>query len=335
MKSAFSRLCGFDSILPLPDTKNGELTMWRLKTTLLTICSLILLSGLTFTAEAQKKENQETKIYTGQPVMWRAPADIAARDLLLGAGGEAMKPDLSRITFVAAKEGGWSTKYRVLDGKGIEWVAKLSKEAQPETAANRLLWALGYETEIVYLVPELEIQGKGTFKNVKLEARPKDVKRTGLWPWASNPFIGKPEFQGLKIMMVLINNWDMKDDNNAILATKGVTTSERRYIISDLGATFGKTGGIISRSRNKPSDYAKAEFIKGVNGNMIDFNYGGKMGKVFDGITVADAKWLALWLSRLSDDQIKDAFRAANYSNEEVELLTRTVRARINTLARI
>ena len=24
-------------------------------------------------------------------------------------------------------------------------------------------------------------------------------------------------------MMVLINNWDMKDDNNAILATKGVT----------------------------------------------------------------------------------------------------------------
>jgi hypothetical protein len=309
--------------------------MLRLKTTLLTICSLILLSGLTFTAEAQKKENNETKIYTGLPVMWRAPDDIESRNLLLGAGGEAMKPDLTRVTFVEVKEGGWSTKYRVRDAKGNEWVAKLSKEAQPETAANRLLWALGYETEIVHLVPELEIQGKGIFKNVKLEARPKDVKRTGLWPWAGNPFVGKPEFQGLKIMMVLINNWDMKDDNNAILASKGVTTSERRYIISDLGATFGKTGGVISRSRNKPSDYVKAEFVKGVNGNVIDFHYGGKMGKVFDGITVQDAKWLASWLGRLNDEQIKDAFRAANYSTTDVELLAAAVRTRINALARI
>ena len=63
-------------------------------------------------------------------------------------------------------------------------------------------------------------------------------------------------------MMVLFNNWDMKDDNNAILAVKGDANSERRFIVSDLGATFGKTGGFISRSRNKPSDYVKAEFVK-------------------------------------------------------------------------
>jgi hypothetical protein len=253
----------------------------------------------------------------------------------VGAGGEEMKPDLSRVTFVAVKEGGWSTKYSVLDGKGNEWVAKLSKEAQPETAANRLLWAIGYETEIVHFVPHLTIQGKGNFDNAKLEARPKDVKRDGFWTWTSNPFVGKPEFQGLKIMMVLFNNWDMKDDNNAILATKGVTTSERRFIISDLGATFGKTGGVISRSRNKPSDYVKAEFVKGVNGNLIDFNYGGKNGKVFDGITLSDAKWLASLLGRLSDEQIKDAFRAANYSPEDVNLLAGAVRTRINALTRI
>ena len=255
--------------------------------------------------------------------------------MLLGAGGKAMRPDLSRVTFVEEKKGGWSTKYRVKDGKGVEWVAKLSKEAQPETASNRLVWAAGYETEIVYLVPELEIQGKGTFKNVKLEARPKNVKRTEFWLWADNPFLGKPEFQGLKIMMALINNWDMKDDNNAILATKGITRSERRYIISDLGATFGKTGGILSRSRNKPSDYVKAEFVKKVDGNVIDFNYSGKNQKLFDNITVADARWLARWLARLSDAQISDAFRAANYSAEEVAMLTTAVRARINTLAAI
>jgi hypothetical protein len=309
--------------------------MLKLRMSLLTIFSLIFLVAAIVPVQAQDKIKKEKKVYTGTPVMWHAPEDIESRNLLLGAGGEEMKPDLSRVTFVEVKTGGWSTKYRVRDGKGNEWVAKLSKEAQPETAANRVLWALGYETEIVYLVPELEIIGKGTFKNVKLEARPKDVKRAGFWTWANNPFIGKPEFQGLKIMMVFINNWDMKDDNNAILATKGVTDSERRYIISDLGATFGKTGGMLSRSRNKPSDYVKAEFIKGVQGNVIDFQYGGKMGKVFDGITVQDAKWLAPWLSRLSDMQIKDAFRAANYSPEEVELLGQAVRARIDALARI
>ncbi|MGH9933023.1 MAG: hypothetical protein ACREA9_27890 [Pyrinomonadaceae bacterium] len=309
--------------------------MLKLKMRLLTIFSLVFLVASTFPAQAQKKDQKEKKVYTGTPVLWRAPNNIKSRNLLLGAGGEAMKPDLSRVTFIAVKEGGWSTKYRVRDGKGNEWVAKLSKEAQPETAANRLVWAAGYETEVVYLVPELEIMGKGKFKNVKLEARPKGIKRTGFWLWDSNPFLGKPEFQGLKIMMVLINNWDMKDDNNAILATKGVTDSERRYIISDLGATFGKTGGVFSRSRNKPSDYVKSEFVKGVNGNVIDFNYGGKNQKLFDGLTVADARWLAGWLGRLSDEQIRDAFRAANYTPDEVEMLTGAVGARIKTLANL
>lgn len=309
--------------------------MLKSKTTLLTLCSLILLCSSTLSIQAQKKPLKEKKVYTGAPIMWRAPADMESRNLMLGAGGEAMKPDLSRVTFIEQKTEGWSTKYRVRDARGNEWMAKLSKEAQPESAANRLLWAIGYETEISYLVPDLEIQGKGKFKNVRLEARPKDVKRTGSWLWTDNPFVGKPEFQGLKIMMTFINNWDMKDDNNQILATKGATNSERRFIVSDLGATFGKTGGVFSRSRNKPSDYAKAEFVKGVNGNALDLAYSGKNGKIFDGITVQDAKWLASLLSRLSPEQIKDAFRAANYSAEEVELLAGAVQKRIDELNRI
>jgi hypothetical protein len=75
--------------------------------------------------------------------------------------------------------------------------------------------------------------------------------------------------------------------------------------------------------------------VKGVQGNVINFNYGGKNGKVFDGLTVRDAKWLSSWLGRLSDEQIKDAFRAANYSAEDVEQLAGAVRKRIEALTRL
>jgi len=293
----------------------------------------ILLMAFALPVLAQS-EKQKKSMPVGTPVLWRDPGPIESRNLLLGAGGEAMKPDLRKVTFIEQKTGGYSTKYRVKDAAGNEWIAKLGKEAQPDTAANRLLWAMGYETEIAYLIPHLTIEGKGTFENVRLEARPKHTDRTGDWKWESNPFTGTPQFQGLKVMMVLINNWDIKDSNNEILATRneGTGEGELRYIISDLGGSFGKTGGFIARSRNKPSDFVKADFIKGVKADVIDFNYGGKSKKLFDNITISDAKWIGGLLARLNDEQIKDAFRAANYLPEEVERLSSAVRQRIEAL---
>ena len=77
--------------------------MLKLKTMLLTIFSLVFLVAATFPSQAQKKDVKEKKVYTGRAVLWRAPNDIESRNLLLGAGGEAMRPDLSRVTFVARK----------------------------------------------------------------------------------------------------------------------------------------------------------------------------------------------------------------------------------------
>lgn len=265
--------------------------------------------------------------------MWTSPTNLERRNLLLGAGGESMKPNLSRIIYVEDKTGGYSKKYVVKDGSGNEWVAKIGKEAQTDTAANRLVWAIGYEAEIAYLIPKLKIEGKGEFENVRLEARPKNVKRNGNWMWENNPFMGTPEFKGLKIMMLMINNWDMKDDNNEILASKDQPTGGKlRYIISDLGGSFGKTGGFFSRTRNEPDDYAKATFIEKVNGTNIDFKYEGKNQKLFEGLTIQDARWLGGLIKRLSDEQIKDAFRSANYSAEEVDQLATAFRTRANAL---
>jgi len=295
------------------------------------VLAVALLLALFSPGEAQTKKSPR-----GTPVLWSAPVNIRSRNLYLGPGGAAMKPDLTRITFLEESSGGYSgKKYRIRDGAGREWVAKIGKEAQSEAAAVRLLWAVGYETEINHLVPRLTIPGKGTFENVRLEARPASEKRVGEWKWEQNPFVGKPQFQGLKLMMLFLENWDIKDLNNEIVQVKG--TSKLRYVVSDLGATFGKTGGLpilwtITRSRNNPEDFEKAKFVEGVEGNRVKFRYKGKMGDIFEDITVADARWLSGWLSRLSRSQIRDAFRAANYNSEETTILTQAVVNRIAQL---
>jgi hypothetical protein len=297
------------------------------------VCLSIILT-LSFSAFAKDKKSKKKHEATGTPVLWQDPGDISGRDLFYGPGGEAGQPDLSHVTFIREESGGYSKKYRVHDGAGRVWVAKLSKEAQPETAATRLIWAIGYKTEITYLVPEVTIEGKGTFQNVKFEARPEGVKRLDNWMWGVNPFFGSHEYQGLKVMMVLLGNWDIKDTNNKILRIRDKETGseELYFIISDLGATFGKTGGVISRSRNEPEDYAKAKFIKGVEKGRVKFNYNGKRGDLFKDITVEQAHWLGELLSRLSDQQINDAFRAASYSPAEISLLSQAFKSRITEL---
>jgi len=297
---------------------------------------LVTVQTIAVTSIDQKDKNKNTKA-GGKPVLWQQPTDIASRNLLLGPGGEEMKPDLSTLTFIREETGGYSKKYRVRDGAGHEWVAKIGKEAQSETAASRLLWAVGYYTDTTYLIPSVKIEGKGTFENVRFEARPQNVKRLEEWKWDDNPFVGTKELQGLKVMMVLLENWDIKDSNNKVLRVRNKETGEDElcFVVSDLGGTLGKTGGALSRSRNKPADFAKAEFIEEVKRNRVELHYSGKRKDLFRDITVDQARWIGSLLSQLSDPQISDAFRAANYSPQEVQVLTAAVRSRINELNRL
>jgi hypothetical protein len=137
--------------------------------------------------------------------------------------------------------------------------------------------------------------------------------------------------------MSLLNNWDLKDDNNRVLYVPAGASGqpELQYIISDLGATFGKTGGFLSHNRNAPEDFVKSKFVEGVEGNRVRFAYGGKNAGLFKNITVEQTKWIGSLLSQLSDQQIGDAFRAANYSPEDIDVLTRAVRARIDQLVKV
>jgi hypothetical protein len=298
--------------------------------TVVALVALLLLLAPSGVAQKKSKKNALPK---GTPVLWRA-RDPSKLNLAAGPGGAGMRPATRGLRFLKEEKGGWSKKYRVRDSRGREWVVKLGKEAQSETAATRLIWAAGYETEITYLIPPVTIPGKGTFENARFEARPEGVKRHGEWSWARNPFSGTRELDGLKVLMVLINNWDLKDENNVILHTNG--SGELRYAISDLGATFGKTGGgplwRLTRSRNDPEDYADSKFIDKVKDGYVDFHFTGVNEKLFEKVKVEHARWIGERLALLTDGQLASLFRAANYTPAETRLLARVVRARIDEL---
>jgi hypothetical protein len=304
----------------------------RMTRTIVALVALLLLAQAPATF-AQKKKTKKA-LPKGTPVLW-SERDPAKLDLAAGPGGAAMRPATRRLRFLKEEKGGWSKKYRVRDSRGREWVVKLGKEAQSETAATRLIWAAGYETEITYLIPRVTIPGKGTFTNARFEARPDGVKRHGEWSWAQNPFSGTRELDGLKVLMVLLNNWDLKDENNVILHSAG--SGELRYAISDLGATFGKTGGggplwRLTRSRNDPEDYADSKFIDKVKDGYVDFHFTGVNKGAVEKVKVEHARWIGEQLSGLTEGQLASLFRAANYTPAETRLLARVVRARIEEL---
>lgn len=294
----------------------------------------LLVLSLVTSGYAQKKSKAPEPLPSGKAIMWE-PVNTRSLDLYRGPGGDEMQPDLSSVKFIKEEKRGHNKKFRISDGSGRVWVAKLGREAQPETAAVRLLYGLGYKTEINYLVPTLTIPGKGTFKNVRLEARPENVKRVGDWKWQSNPFVGTKELQGLKMMMVFMTNWDVLDLQNEVLHTHG----ENHYIVSDLGSTFGKLGNNnlpiffrLGRKTGSPKHYIKTKFAKEAERGEVELAYKGKNRKLFKGFTVADARWLSKLLNKLSDQQIRDIFRAANYAPADVDIFTQAVKNKIAEL---
>jgi len=298
---------------------------------------------------------------TQAPILWTDRGDIRALDLIGGAGGKEHQPT-GKFTFVKEETDGSNPKFILRDEQGVQWKAKLGPEVKSETAATRLVWAAGYFTDEDYYLPELRVENMGrmkrggefisadgTVRGVRLERYLKGERKAGNWSWFKNPFIGSKEFNGLKVMMALINNWDLKEINNSIYQVKG---ERPRYVVTDLGATFGETGNTITRSKSNPEDYAKSEFVQKVNKDKVDFhlssrpffitaidvpNYNKRtrMQEVPKDIPIADAIWLGKLLEPLSDDQIRDVFRAAGYNDKDVEDNATVVKQRITDLTRL
>lgn len=322
-------------------------------------------------SESRKQGKKERRAETANAlpaVLWHDPVDIASLDLLSGAGGAKDAPDAhADYVFVEEDMGGTSTKFYVKDTNGVKWLVKLGPEAKPETAATRLVWAMGYFTDEDYFLPQIHVQGlpklrrkmfgaslkTGIVRNVRLKRQGEGMKKVENWEWFDNPFVGTRELNGLRVLMGLIDDWDLTTDNNKVY----VADQERHYVVSDLGATFGKTGWppahvplMPHATKDVLKDYDHAKFIRDRTGDTLTlemhtkapgfirrfdrkyFNKYRDVKLVEQDIPVTDAQWIGGLLARLTPQQIRDAFRAAGLQPEESDAFAKVVEKRIAEL---
>ncbi len=316
---------------------------------------------------AQSHNDSKAPAISERALLWSDPRDVRSRDLFYGPGGKEHAPRLP-VKFVDEDREGGNPKFDVVDDAGKKWRAKLGLEAQPEVVSARLLWAVGYVANENYFVPDLVVgdlpahlhrgqefvHSGGHVSNVRLQRHPTGKhkgKRAGNWEWRHNPFVGTREFDGLRVMMALISNWDLTTANTAIREDK---QGEELYEVSDVGSSFGKNGRGFhdGTSKNNLDAYRKSKFIAKVTPDYVDFNFPTRPPIIFifalkmymdlagphwigHHIPRAHVKWIAGLLAQLSPQQIRDAFRAAGYTPEQIEQYSTAVQERIASLTRL
>lgn len=320
------------------------------------------------TNDKQSKKERAEKANELPAALWRDPGTIASLDLLNGEGGAKDAPDPhADYTFIKEDLSGTSTKFNVQDSNGVKWLVKLGVEARPETAATRLVWAAGYFTDEDYFLPQIHVNGlpklhrkmlgaspeTGIAPNVRLKREGDGLKKVENWDWFDNPFVGTRELNGLRTLMALINNWDLTTKNNKVY----VADNERRFVVSDLGASFGKTQWPPSRvpllphaTKGSLKDYEHSKFIRSAKGETVTFEmhttapffirwaspgyfHEYKQAERLErGIPIGDAQWMGHLLAQLTPQQIRDAFRAGGYQPAEVDGFAKVIEKRIAAL---
>jgi hypothetical protein len=289
----------------------------------------------------------------GQTTIWHDPGAVEQLDFRYGIGGEELAPK-PPFNFVKEDLSGTSPKVAVKDANGRSWVIKFGPEAIPDTFSTRMAWAVGYWVEPNYLVANGVISGVGRLTRARADVDQNGVFHDGRfqirssspeylvnvnWDWDRNPFVGSHELNGLKIMMMLVSNWDDKDYRDA--AARGSNTAlykdGDRYIffIDDWGASLGNWGKVFKRTKWNCEDYYRQskDFVKSMQPGAVTWGYTGQHTNLMtDGVRPADAKWLMQYLGRITDDQIHTGLISGGASEEDAGYCTQGVRMRIQEL---
>jgi hypothetical protein len=267
--------------------------------------------------------------------LWVEPE--TPRDLFFGPGGSAGAPDpLAAYRFVSRDVTGSSRGYDVVGPDGRKWSVKLGIEAQPEVVVSRLLWAVGYHQPATYYLPRWTLTGStdaGEQPAGRFRLDAPDERRAGRWSWSRNPFVGTHAFRGLFVMMVMVNNWDLKTTQNPLYEIgNGTAAPQTRYVVRDLGASLGGTRWFFPGSKNQLQHFERELFIKSVDGSRVHFHYHGAWREphLKRVTTTQDVAWISTRLARLTPVQWSDVFKAAGYGPVEVDRYVRRLRQKVD-----
>lgn len=320
----------------------------------------------TDTRAARAKKDNDRIVDPAQikhPVLWVDPGNIAEKNLFLGRGGADHEPK-APFTFAGESRTGTNPKFDLRDADGKKWRVKLGSESRPEVVASRLLWAVGYMANEDYLLPTATVanlqmkRGRDLIHgeqvtDARFERKPGGENKIGIWRWKENPFKDSKEFNGLRVMMAVMNNWDLKDVNNAVYQDD--KRNEQVYLVSDIGATFASNDEHVRHDTDKGNldSYEHSKFITKKTDKDVSFGTpmlpGGlllRQGPILLGETIrrsaidwighdiplADARWIGGLLGQLSHQQLEDAFRAGNFPQEDREAFVKIVEGRIAEL---
>jgi hypothetical protein len=304
---------------------------------------------------AQARTDEVTNRANTVRLLWQDPGRIADRDLHWGVGSEARAPK-PPFVFLREDVSGTKPKLDVKDAAGVTWSVKLAtvtpaqNEVHAEIAATRLVWALGYFVDENYFVARGRIDGvkdlkraadvvgaDGTFQRARFERRPPDAQPAGNWHLEDNRFKGSRELAGLHSLMMLIGNWDHTEGNTIVLRVPLPTGDvEERYLVSDLGSTFGRMRGGANQapSRWNLTDFIAEKPLSGVAMKRVQFRHP-LMGNAPLSLDLEHARWFAAMLSQLSDRQVRQAFDASGASAAEAAAFSGELMKRIAEFRRI
>jgi hypothetical protein len=284
---------------------------------------------------------------TEDTLVWRDPGPIERLDLAAGPEGTANAPK-APFTFVKDQKGGTSPKIVITDARGKKWMVKFGQEAKPETFASRMAWAAGYPTRTSYYVGNGRIEGAGraqgtshfigsdgSFQGARFQVFDnehfREIANSKLD--LNNKREDQRELNGLKLLLLLLSNWDVKKQNTGIFEIDG-----RQYaIVTDWGASLGDAASpdVATRKWNCPAfDKRSDTLIEGSGGGYVAFNYTQYAARhehaLSEGIRVADLDWFMSRMGKLTDAQIHAALLASGATQDEGDCFTRAIRRRMN-----
>jgi hypothetical protein len=256
--------------------------------------------------------------------LWVEPQDLATRDLFYGPWGRENAPVADvPYRFVKPKTSGTNPGMTVTDTDGREWSVKQASpdpergdEGPVEVTLSRVLSAVGYHQPPVYYLHSFTLidgTGRRTEPGGRFRVDHPLLKDLGDWSWQQNPFVGTRPYQGLLVILLVFNSSDIKNSNNTLYQYRGELGPRRWFVVRDLGMALGTTGRLKPR-RNDVDLFEREAFITEVTDGTVRFNYRGWHQELLRSrITVDDVVWATDLLSRLSQAQWHDAFRAGGY----------------------